>query len=225
MKEANYRCVHCGHSFVYEDRLLRHKCKQMIRKEEIQSPQGQAAWFFYQSWMRAKKHLVPQMKAFLHSKFYGPFIRFAKFVKDARIPDPEIYIELMVALDMPPTMWTSDQIYVAFLEHMDKKVPVEKHIRITLDTLFNYADDYNIEVWEFFDHVDSNEFIQLMRQRKLSPWLLLHSEKFKQFYGKLSQEQRVLLETIIRPKYWGEQLKSNPETVQAMKKYVSELNL
>lgn len=225
MKEANFRCNHCGHLFVYEDRLLKHKCKQMLRKAEIETPIGQAGWFHYQAWMRAKHHLIPQMKSFLHSKFYNPFVRFARFVKDARIPDPEIYISLMVALDMTPVMWTNDQVYVAFLEHMDKKVAVKDHVRITLDTLFNFADDNAIEVSEVFEKIESNDLIQLMRQRKLSPWLLLQSDKFKNYYVKLSRDQRIILETIIRPKYWSEKLKTNPEVVEHMKRYVKELNL
>lgn len=225
MKEANFKCGHCHHSFVYEDRLLKHKCKQMIRNEEVQTQIGQNAWFHYQAWMRAQHHLIPHIKSFLHSKYYNPFIRFAKFTKQVRIPDPDLYITQMVNLDMPPMLWTNDQVYVAFLEYMDRKVPATKNAQLTIETLFDFADALGCDIGDVFNHIDANETIQLMRQRKLSPWLLLHSDKFKQFFLKLSQEQRIVLETIIRPKYWAEKLKNNPEIVDQMKNFVKELNL
>jgi hypothetical protein len=197
----------------------------MIRKEEMETPVGQAAWFHYQAWMRAQHHLIPHIKSFLHSKYYQPFMRFAKFAKQVRIPDPDLYIQQMVNLDMQPMLWTNDQVYVAFLEYMDRKVPANKNAQITINTLFDFAAALNCEIDDIFNHIDANEVIQLMRQRKLSPWLLLHSDKFKQFYVKLPKEQKIVLETIIRPKYWGEKLKDNPETVEQIKKFVQELNL
>lgn len=225
MKEAVFQCNHCHHRFVHEDRLLRHRCKQMIRKEEMETPQGQAAWFHYQAWMRAQHHLIPHIKSFLHSKFYQPFIRFAKFAKQVRIPDPELYIQQMVNLDMQPTLWTDDRVYVQFLEYMDRKVPATKNAQITIETLFDFADALDCEIGEVFDHIDANEVIQLMRQRKLSPWLLLQSDKFKRFYANLSNEQKIHLGTIIRAKYWSKKLESNPEIVEQMKKFIQELGL
>lgn len=225
MKEANFKCNHCGHLFVYEDRLLRHRCKQMIRKEEMETPTGQAAWFHYQSWMRAQHHLIPHIKSFLHSKFYQPFMRFAKFAKQVRIPDPDLYIAQMVNLDMQPMLWTNDQVYVAFLEYMDRKVPANKNAQITINTLFDFAAGLGCEIGDVFSHIDANEVIQLIRQRKLSPWILLQSDKFKQFYAKLSNDQKIVLGTIIRPNYWTEKLNNNLDTVEQMKKFVKELNL
>ncbi len=211
--------------FVYEDRLLRHRCKQMIRKEEMETPIGQAAWFHYQAWMRAQRHLIPHAKAFLHSKYYQPFMRFARFAKQVRIPDPDLYITQMVELDMQPMLWTDDRVYAAFLEYMDRKVPANRHAQLTINTLFDYAAALGCDVSDVFDHIDSNECIQLIRQRKLSPWLLLNSGKFFQFLRNLSKDQRIVLDTIIRPKYWAEKLNENPETVDLMKNFVKELGL
>lgn len=191
----------------------------------METPTGQAAWFHYQSWMRAQHHLIPHIKSFLHSKFYSPFIRFAEFAKKVRLPDPDLYIIQMVNLDMAPMLWTNDLVYVAFIEYMDKKVPANKNAQITIETLFDYAAALNCEIYEVFDHIDPNEAIQLIRQRKLSPWLLLNSDKFFRFLIGLSKEQRIVLDTIIRPNYWAEKLKTNPETVVQMKRFVKELDL
>lgn len=226
MKEANFKCNFCGHSFVYEDRLLRHKCKQKLRHEEFQTPLGQAAWLYYQTWMKTNHKLIPSAKAFLHSKFYSAFMRFAQFSKDVRLPDAELYIRLMNDLDMPPAMYTSDQVYTAFLEHMDKRVPAIKNAKITIETLFQYAEDHNIEISNIFEEIDPNDLILLLRQRKVSPWLLLRSRKFaKMLQTRMSRDQRILLETIIRPKIWGEKLKNHCEDVKNIDHFVEALGL
>jgi hypothetical protein len=226
IKEAHFKCNHCGHSFVFEDRLLKHKCKQMIRKEEFQTPVGQAAWQHFQIWMKANHRLVPAAKSFLHSKFYNAFMRFAKFCKDVRIPDPETYIRYMIQLDAQPIMWTNNEIYANFIEYMDKNVPAVKNAKITIDTLFNTAEDMGCSIDEIFDKIDPNDLIQLLIQRKVSPWLLLLSSKFKAMYSqRMTRDQRILLETIIIPKIWAKKLKDNPNDVVKIERFVKALGL
>lgn len=225
-KDTPFVCTYCGHRFSFEERYLKHRCKQMVREEQFKTPIGQQAWLYYQKWMKASHKLVPQVKAFLHSKFYGSFIRFAEFVQRSKIPDPDMYISLMVDIDMAPAMWTSDPVYALFIEHLDKKISPSKHAQITINTLFTIAENAQCDVSEVFNTLQPNDMIQLLRQRKLSPWLLLQSKKFKIFLTtKLTKEQRIILETIVRPHIWQDKLKKNQQHVIAMRKYVQELNL
>lgn len=226
IKEAHFKCSHCGHSFVYEDRLLKHRCKPMIRKEEFQTPQGQAAYQFFQIWMKANHRLVPAAKAFIHSKFYNAFMRFAKFVKETRIPDPETYIRYMIQLDAQPKMWTNNEIYVTFIEHMDKRVPALKNAKITIDTLFNTAEELGCEINEIFEKIDPNDLIKLLIQRRVSPWVLLKSPKFTKMYStRMTKEQQMILETIIIPKIWTQKIKNNPEAVEQIDRFIKALGL
>lgn len=226
MKERRFECKFCGGKFVYEDRFLRHKCKQMIRDEEFRTPIGQAAWHFYQEWMKAYRRQVPRSSAFLHSKFYSSFIRFAKFVKRVHLPDSELFVRLMKEKDISPTIWTNDQVYAIYLEFMDRKAPPLKQAGITVNTLMNLADEKECNVEDIFDHIAPNELIQLMRERRLSPWILLNSSKFKQFFvDRVSPEERIVLESIIRVHYWQQKFTSQPDDVERMRAFVRELNL
>lgn len=226
IKTANFFCNHCHTSFVQEERLLRHKCKQMIRKEELQTPLGQSAWQYFQFWMKEKHRFIQPIEAFISSKFYGAFLRFAQFVKDTRIPDPKLYIHFMIKLDIPPTMFTNNTIYAAFIEEMDKNVPPLKNAKITINTLFNLADDMGWNIDEVFDKIDPNELIQLLIQRKVSPWFLLRSSKFNQLYTKrMTVDQRMLIETIIIPKLWAKKLKENVDATKKIEEFAKALNL
>jgi hypothetical protein len=226
MTDRRFECTFCGGGFVYEQRFINHRCKQMIRDEDFKTPIGQAAWLFYQKWMKAHRRHVPKVSAFLHSKFYNSFFKFAEFSKRTKIPDVDVFIWLMKEKDISPTIWTNDQVYVLYLEFVDHKLSPAKHAEITVNTLFDLSNNYGCDIAEVFNNIEPTEVIQLLRQRRLSPWILLHSSKFKQFFiNKVSTEAKIIMESIIRPYYWSKKFKECQKDVSRMKLYVAELSL
>lgn len=226
MISKNFECSFCGKGFVSEDRFLKHRCKQMIREEEFKTPIGQAAWLYYQKWMKEHHRQVPKSASFLHSKFYSSFHRFAQFVKRVSMPDVDAFIKLMVTRDIHPSIWNTDDAYALYLEYLDRRGDPTKHAEITINTLFDIADAAQCQVGDVFDVLTPPEVIQLLRERRLSPWILLNSKKFMQFYvSRVSAEERIMMESIIRPTYWAEKFKKHPEMLKNMKTYVMELKM
>jgi len=198
----------------------------MKRDEEFRTVLGQQAWVFYQNWMKAQRRMVPAAKSFIHSKFFNSFIRFAVFSNKVHLPDTSAFIWLMKEKDISPTIWTNDQVYSLYLEFMDRKVSPKRHAEITINTLFDLAEDHNCAVSDLFDHMTPNEVIMLLRSRRISPWLLLNSAKFKDFFiNATSQEEKIIMETIIRPPYWQKKFTANPDAIKTMLLYISELKL
>ena len=226
MTGYNFECHFCGTRFKSEERFLKHRCKQMIRDEEFKTPIGQAGWLYYQEWMKAHHRRVPQSQSFFHSKFYTSFIKFAKFVKRLNMPEPKMFIWLMKERDIHPTIWCTDQAYSLYLEFLDRKGDPFKHAEITINTLFDIAEAANCEVGEVFNVMTSNEVIQFLRERQLSPWILLNSKKFMEFFvSKVTSEEKIIIESIIRPSYWSEKFQKCPDVVTRMREYVTELSL
>lgn len=197
----------------------------MKRHKEFQTPIGQAAWIFYQKWLRQKKRQVPKAETFLQSRFYKPLIRFAHFVKRVNLPDIDTFIWMMVDMDVPPVLWNNDEYYTKYLEFLDRRADPYKRAQTTVDTLFCIADAAECDVGEAFSMLTGPELVQLLRERRLSPWILLNSKKFKQFLGSASSEEMMIIQAIIRPQYWKERFEKYPEVVTNMKKYVNELDL
>ena len=226
MKDRKYECRFCHQRFIHESRFIAHHCKQMKRDETFRTTEGQAAWLYYQSWMKAYRRIVPNSKAFLQSKFFSAFVRFARFVKKTHIPDIDIFIHMMKEHDISPMLWTNDQVYTLYIEHLDYKISPSKHAEITVNTLLKIADAAECDVGNVFNILHPNELIQLVRERRLSPWLLLHSDKFKEFFANsTSIEERIVLETIVRPSFWKKRFLDNPNDVKRMRIYLKELNL
>jgi hypothetical protein len=226
VKERRFQCNFCGKQFVHEERFMAHKCEQMKRAEEFRTPIGQAGWIFYQKWMKAHRRQVPRSDAFLHSKFYKPFIRFARFVKQVNMPDVDLFIWLMKEKDMSPVMWVNDQVYAIYLEFLDRKADPYKRADTTINMLLDIAEAAECDVSEVFDVINGPEFIQMLRERRLSPWILLRSRKFKQFLTqKVSTEEMTIIQAIIRPPYWKEKFDQKKDVVVDMDRFVKELNL
>lgn len=200
----------------------------MIREERLRTAIGQAAWQFYQDWFRFQRKRVPDDRAFLKSQYFESFMRFAEFVHRSGLPSPDTFIELMIKEDYTPTMWLMDGVYAKYMEHLEQTVPPSKHAEITVETLYAIADAADCDVSEVFSVITGSEIIELIRQRKLSPWILLMSDKFFTFLAELQKknsEQYIVLESLIRPQHWQKRFGKRPQDVELMKKVVAELGL
>ena len=224
--DSPYQCHYCGKRFKFEQRFIKHKCKAMLREENLRTPLGQAAWSFYQDWMKFQRKRVPDEKTFLKSNYHESFNRFAAHVKKLNLPNPHTFIKLMIQRDFPPTMWTRDETYAIYMEHLDRVISPVEHAHITTDTLLRLADIFECKEGDIFDQLGASDVIELIKERKVSPWLLLHSPKFMIFFrDKTNPEQKIVLESLIRPKYWATQFQKKPNAVKMMKEIVKEMDL
>lgn len=220
-----FECTYCHKTYTQEDKFLKHRCKTMERIEDQNTIIGQTAYKQYCLWMKLYKRNEPKLETFLQSKFYGTFMKFAEYTIQLKLPDVEMFIKLMIDKDFSPFLWMNDKVYVMYLEHLDRRSTPIKQASITCTTLINLADDYNLDVSEVFSIVTVSEVLQLLRERKLSPWILLTSNKFKQFLISSTPEEQKLLEDLIRPVYWKVKFANNPTAVQTMKQIVAELGI
>jgi len=222
-----YRCDYCHTPFKTELGYTKHYCKTMKREDEFKSLEGQAAHLFYKEWMKKKHHaLISNPDAFKQSHYFNSFMKFVKFIFKAEIPDTTIYIELMISKNIPPNLWPDDVVYGKYLEHITRKLPTEKLIEITIQTLYNIAEAAESDISEVFSVLIPNDVIQLLKQRRVSPWILLNSKKFIEFFLKTTTtEERVILESMINPEYWKKRFKAHPSEHNFALECIKELNI
>lgn len=225
MNEKPFECAFCGTTFVIESRYLKHKCEKMQRHEDIKTPIGQAAYMLYQLWFTTKKKTAPAVETFLTSKYYKPFVRFAEFVKKVKITEPELFIKMMNEKAILPSHWTMDEMYAYYLEYLDRRLSPKKQAGITVKTIVKVADAAECEIGEVFDVLAASDVIQLIRERKFSPWILLRSRKFMTKVELMSKEEQHILESLIRVEYWKQKFLNRRDEKEYMDKLVKELDL
>lgn len=227
-KEKLFKCHHCGKTFSREHYFINHKCRNMKRLEDMRTMLGQRAWMFYKDWLRLQKKRVPDDRTFISSTFYNSFMKFARFVKKTQLPFPDEFMKFAISKNYPPTFWTYNDIFLEYQEHLNTVVPMEKHIEKTFETIFDLADIFDCKSGDIFNYLEANDLLILLRQRKLSPLVLLVSAKFYDYIEKVKSdhpELYTIISTNIRYNYWQKRLQDNPTSLKTVRDLVNRTKL
>jgi len=198
----------------------------MKQDEDVRTPEGLAAWEFYRLWLNKNRRKARNINSFMGSQYYKAFIRFAKFVKKTALPQPDYFIDFMNLKRYDPRLWTDSRVYQAYLEHLDLTGDPMDRFAATIKSLQKLANEAGCEIKDVFDHLTPPEMVHKIYSRELSPWFLIHSAKFWDFYkNKTAPSDQVRLEGLIRLPFWKERFARHPDVHNDMKTMVKRLNL
>lgn len=198
----------------------------MVKLEQFKTPIGQTAYDYYGKWMKAQGRTVPKAESFISSKSFSTFINFATFSKNVGLVKVDTFIKLMISKEYPPFMWMSDNVYSLYINYLQFNTSPMEHFKISLETLFKISDANDIDISDVFELLHPGEVIRLMRIRKLSPWLLLFSKKFKIMLAeRASPEQQQIINELVQPDVWVELINKNIEVKNKIKQYLIDIDL
>lgn len=220
-----FECKFCLKNFVREGSFMKHRCAEMKRAEDIGTTSGQAAYAAYSTWMRAMNRKVPPIETFSTSRYFNTMVKFVEWCWKVKLPSMENFIRLMVSKNLSPMLWCRDECYSLYLEWIDRTSDPLDQAAVTIDTLYKIADAAEMSAGEVFGIISHREVMQLIRQRLLSPWLLLCSKQFKAFLMALGGSDREELMALINYSYWAEKFEANPRIVEQMKLLAGEMGI
>lgn len=224
--ENNLTCAFCEKQFVREKNYLKHKCETMKRYELFDTVDGQFAYIAFNNWRKMKKFAPVSVEIFASSRYFNSFIRFAEYSRTQSIPDRIGYIKIMTEKDLLPFFWCDYDVYDFFIKQFDESCPVDKKIEISIDTLEELAERYECSVPELFGKISAIELLKLVTARRLTPWLLLPSQKFKYFLLHLAtSEERMLFNSFVDFPKWKQQFDANPELVNTIRALNTQLGI
>ena len=223
--ESKFKCQHCGKKFVLERAYMNHECEDMRKSEILKTIDGQAAYVHYSRWMEKKKRKAPPIETFLHSTYFRSFLKFAVFVRDVNLPNSEKYIDLMIEKEIAPILWTHSECYAIYLQWNDNKSPALEQVDISVNTILDLAEQSELSPVALFNLLHIRDIIQLLQERKLSPWFLLCSKKFKTKLAEATIEDNKELLKLIGINYWAAKLEDNVQIVKQIKIIISALDL
>jgi hypothetical protein len=225
-KDKYFVCHYCLKQFKSETRYLTHECEDMRRDRELKSGTGHFAYTLYLKWLKFYNRRCPNITSFGQSKYYKAFIKFAKFAQDVKLPDPNHFVRWACLKDYTVHNWLSQDVYGEYLCYLDRQYPPLNSVKITIDYIYKLVDAAECEPEEVYDLLLPGEFIDLIYKRKFSPWFLLNSTKFTQYFVKnFNQEQRIILEGLINADFWRKQFAKYPSEVIQIKSIVKEMKL
>ena len=195
---------------------MTHECLQMTRSREIQTIIGQQAYILYKHWLEKQRRKPPPIETFVSSTYYSSFIKFAAYCRETSIADQELYVDLMVKAGISPALWTRSEAYDIYLEHVDKRADPYQQAEISLNTLSTLSERLEVPISDVISKLKYGEMLELIQQRKLSPWILFCSSKFKAWVSKLDPHEHELLMKNIGIAYWSMMLEKRTDVVKDM---------
>lgn len=223
--KGHWLCNFCEKRFQNETFYMKHRCEQRKRHNELKTPLGQAAFGYYREWMTLKKFSAPSSSAFLESKYYRSFMNFAQLVVDANISRPDRFMELMVEADVLPILWCREQCYAVYLEWMDKLSDPLDQVQESINYLMDLAEKDGVELNKIYEHLGAQKVLSLVRQRRLTPWLLFCSPSFGKFLRSMDEAQLKVFNIIVNAQYWGNRFQQERATIENIKMIVKEVHL
>ena len=222
---VEFECKHCRRKLYNERAFMKHECPQMKRASEIQTLDGQRAYVFYKHWLEKQKRKAPAVETFITSAYSTSFIKFSIWANETGIPDPSKYIDLMVEKKIAPALWRRGEAYSIFLEYIDKRSDPYDQATTTVETILSLAEGMGVEPGEVFMKFKSGEILELIQQRRLSPWLLFCSRSFKEWVNTLHEIDRTVLMKGLGIEYWAVKLEKQPAIVKNLKEIAIELGI
>lgn len=198
-KKITWKCDHCDHEFIHERVFMNHICKERIRHDEVRTVIGQAAYSFYNLWMKLNKRSSQSLETFSGSGSYTTFIKFATWAKRVRLPDPERYIKSMVEHgNVSPSLWTRDNVYAMYLQGYDGIVTPDEQFLKSLDEILSLVSELKVEPGKVFDVVGIDTLVLLVHKRKISPWFLIASSAFRAWWQGLPADDASRIEDTLQ---------------------------
>jgi hypothetical protein len=113
-----------------------------------------------------------------------------------------------------------------YFKLFDEIVPPKKLASATIKTLSSIASIFECDIKDVIFKLEPIQLIQLINERKLTPWILLLSPSFLRYMRTVADAQdRILLDSIVDASRWAERFKNDPETTKLMKSLINDLGL
>ncbi len=221
-----FTCPLCHTEYQTKRGIDNHTCKEQQRIDKLQSTIGMTSYRLFIMWreLKYKKKCSVDKEQFSHSKYFKIFYDIVVKLKYLEIDNHKEFIQYMVAISMEPVMWTDTRIYNLYYNHIDSLSPEEQCNR-GIETLLELAEYVNCDASEIFDKLSTGDIIHLIKKRKLSPWVLFGSDKFKNKYAEYNPEIRKNFNKNIKLQFWIESFKNNPAGAILVQQALKKANL
>ena len=182
-------CTYCGQSFVRPSTLDRHQCKAMAKASYFKTAQGKAAFHYYKEWLKLAKHGGNVTEdTFLSSRYFTAFEKFMDYSNKMLLPNKSAFIAYMVSLNILPSSWCNDDIYVKYIENLDITFTPIQQAEETIKTLYELSRIFDCKVDENRYHL--SKMLAVHEGMQNTPWhFCIEQTSIKTLSSKMMQSR------------------------------------
>lgn len=199
-----FDCGFCHRSFSRESLLINHMCEAKRRWMQKDERHAQMAFYAWRRWHQIAKTARSKFTEddFIKSQEYIQFVKFGRHIINVNLINPNMFIDFVIKHSLKLKDWTKDSVYELYTQQLcnteDIETALERFVKLAMD----WAEETDNEWNEFFIYISPSRAVHWIRTGRISPWVFLNAESYKQLYSRMDEEQRMRVESFVDLKRW-----------------------
>lgn len=221
-----FKCEFCGKVYQQEKYFINHFCEKKRRWNNRDTKHVKMGFITWQRFMKINKMRgAIDYEKFMSTNYYIAFVKFGKHILNIQAIDPERFADFVLKNGVKLDDWCKDYVYDLYLHEWYRKQPPDKSMEQTVLLMQQWAREHE-EVWtDFFEKVSSNIAVHYIMSGRLSPWMLYHSEKAKDLFVRMDDEQMAKVEKNLNPTFWKSKFAIQKDDVKFVKRVIKQAGL
>lgn len=227
LQKRNYRCTFCNRDFKRKTWFDKHMCDKKKRFLDSNNITVIRAHRLFNHWQRRTGLLrngrMKDMEEFCKSPFYGAFVKLAEFAEQEYVVSSYKYVDWLVDHNIREADWYRTDKLEQFREYVRKTEDPETQVETTIKNITVWCEDNHIEQVEFFSSITPGQALNMVRENRLSPWVLFGYEQcVEQLVTRFSGEIEFALDDHINVAYWIDKVREDQENCNKVQKMCQE---
>lgn len=227
-KEENPNtCKWCQRSFSSERTLANHLCAKKKRDLDRDSAGSRIGYHvfvrFYEISTNSKKPKT--FDDFISSSYYVDFVKFGWHIVRLNPINRDMFIDYVIRQGIKLKDWCRDLVYITYLNDMVKREPVERALERTILLMVEWAEENGGDYCDFFRKISTNEAAFLIKNGRISPWVLYLSDSADQLLAQFNDEQYAMITPVIDPTTWHKMISAKVEDAKFVKHALKEAGI
>lgn len=227
LKQRKYKCTFCDREFVRKTWYEKHMCDKKKRFLDRNNIAVIRAHRLFNHWQRRcrllRRGAEKSMDEFLRSPFYKAFVRLSEFTSSEYVVSGFKYIDWLVDNKIPEARWCNPRDLDEYREYVRESEEPEEQAEITCKNIRVWCADNGIDMPEFFATVTPSQAMNMVRENKLSPWVLLgYQPCVDALTSRFKQDMLFTLNDHINVPYWLEKTESDTDGVAKVTSVLNE---
>lgn len=221
-----YKCAFCDRPFTRKVWYDRHTCEKKKRFMASNSINVQKAFRLFVHWQRRtgllRRGKTKAMADFLKSPFYQRFIDLVDFAAGQYVVSAFLYVDWLAEKKIPEFQWTDrEQAELFMADYRRYQIP-EEQAKATVDNIRAWCRDNGFAVGEFFDVVSPSQTMTMVREGRLSPWVLFSYEPAVRMVERLDDNTFFMMDEFLNAQHWVEEIERNRSESEMVVAHLTE---
>lgn len=227
LKERKYKCSFCNRDFVRKTWYEKHMCDKKKRFLDRNNITVIKAHRLFNHWQQQtgllRRGHEKSFDDFCKSPFFGAFKRLAEFTTSEYVVSGFKYIDWLVENKIPEAKWCNPRDLEDYRVYLRATEEPEKQAETTCKNIRAWCADNGIEMPEFFATITPGQALNMVRENKLSPWVLLgYQPCVDALTSRFKHEMLFTLNDHINIPYWLEKTEQDTDGMAKVNEVLTE---